>query len=156
MCIIFGDILYIDLHCLIPLDTWFVALQVAWLKKCILICHICHFVVMDILLLGCCTRFLYTLIKRSSQLAKIIVSPIHILSPLTGWTNWPINDVHISNLNWRQIFPLSIYPLIFYIHFVYVMVIAINILQFWLFIIKSVVFMTTGVGWGGICPKKER
>ena len=27
-----------------------------------------------------------------------------IPSPPTEWTNWPINNVHVSNLNWRQFF----------------------------------------------------
>ena len=64
---------------------------------------------MDLLLFGCCTRFSCTIIKLYSQLAKITISSIHILRPIhsppTGWTNWPINEVNISKLNWRQIIP---------------------------------------------------
>ena len=34
------------------------------------------------------------------------INPLNpICSPPTGWTNWQINDVHFSNLNWRQFFP---------------------------------------------------
>ena len=56
----------------------------------------------DIFLLGCCTRFPCSLIKCCSRLAKI--TPFTLLSPLTGWMNWPINKFHVSNLNWPQIF----------------------------------------------------
>ena len=42
-----------------------------------------------------------------------------IPSPPTGWTNWPINVVHISNLYWvlTTNLLLSIYPHIPYIHY---------------------------------------
>ena len=33
-----------------------------------------------------------------------------ISSTPTGWTNWPINDIHVSNLNWQQ------FPPCHYIH----------------------------------------
>ena len=49
----------------------------------------------DILLLGCCTRFPCTLIKSCSQLAKITLPSNPLPSPPTGWTNWPINEVHV-------------------------------------------------------------
>ena len=53
--------------------------------------------------------FKYSLIKWYSQLAKITIPNIHFLypipSPQTGWTNWSINEVHISNPLWRKIFP---------------------------------------------------
>ena len=61
-----------------------------------------------ILLLGCCTRFSYTLIKRCTQLAKLTFHPLYpITSPPSGGMNWPINVVHISWLNWWQIFPCN-------------------------------------------------
>ena len=56
-------------------------------------------------LVECCTRYSSILIKGYSQLANIAIPPISllypILSPTTGWTNWPINKIHISNLKWR-------------------------------------------------------
>ena len=48
-----------------------------------------------------------------SQLAKMTILP----SPPTGWRNWPLNEVHISHLNWRQIFPchnIHVYPISIY------------------------------------------
>ena len=54
----------------------------------------------NILLLGCYTRFSCTITKWYLRLAKAIITPP------TGWTNWPMNKVHISNLFRRQIFPL--------------------------------------------------
>ena len=73
---------------------------------------------MDILLLGCCTRFSCTLINLYSQMAKItICSYTHFTpSPPTGWTNLPINEVYVNNLNWRQIFSCQ-YIHVKYIHF---------------------------------------
>ena len=65
--------------------------------------------IIDILILGCCTRFSCSLIKLYSYLAKITLPSIHPLYPVPylpiRWTNWPINEVSISSLNWRQIFP---------------------------------------------------
>ena len=73
---------------------------------------------MDILLLGCCTRFLFTLIKLYSQLANItipLIQPLyHISSSITEWTNCLMIKVH--DLNWRQIFPWQ-YIHVFYIHY---------------------------------------
>ena len=72
----------------------------------------------DILLLGCCTRFSCPLMKYNSQLAKLMMSSINsfypIPSPPNGWTNWPINEFHISKLNRRQIFRCEyshVYPI---------------------------------------------
>ena len=58
------------------------------------------------------TWILCTMIKWYSKLAKITIFPIHYLP--TRWRNRPINDVHVSNLNWRQFFPCQN---ILYIHF---------------------------------------
>ena len=67
----------------------------------------------DILLLGCYNKFSCFLIKLYSHLAKLAIPQIHPLypipSPLTGWTNWPINDKVKSNLNLRQFFPCLYY-----------------------------------------------
>ena len=72
-------------------------------------CSFQGFKSIDILLLRCCTRFSSTLLNIYSQLAKITIHFIHLLypipSPTTGSTNWPINEIHISNLNQRQISP---------------------------------------------------
>ena len=53
------------------------------------------------------------------------IQPIYpiIPSPTTGRTNWPINKIHISKLNWRQIFPCQ------YIHHVYHISINISVYQ---------------------------
>ena len=68
----------------------------------------------NILLLGCCARFLCTLIMWCSQLASIKISPIYPFPlTLTAWTTWPINKVHIYKLNWREILPCQ------YIHVLY-------------------------------------
>ena len=60
---------------------------------------IIHLSWIDILSVGCWTRFSCTMIKL---LAKITISLIHpfypIHSPPTRWNNWPINKVHISKL----------------------------------------------------------
>ena len=50
---------------------------------------------------GCCNRFSSTLIKWYSKLTKITIfySLYHIPPFSTGWTNWPINEVHISNFS---------------------------------------------------------
>ena len=62
----------------------------------------------DLLLLGCCTKFSYTLIKLFSHLAKITLHPTNPLYPIpffpTELTNWAINEVNFRKLNWRQIF----------------------------------------------------
>ena len=48
----------------------------------------------------------------------------------TGWTNWPIIDVHVGNLNWRLFFPCN------------------NIHVYSISIIKSThIFLTTGALW---------
>ena len=60
---------------------------------------------MDILLLGCYTRFSCSLIKKHPQRAKIPIHPFIPTPPLIGWTNWPINEFHVRNLNWRQFSP---------------------------------------------------
>ena len=51
-------------------------------------------------------------------MAKItICSYTHFTpSPPTGWTNLPINEVYVNNLNWRQIFSCQ-YIHVKYIHF---------------------------------------
>ena len=66
--------------------------------------------VMDLLLLGCYTRFSGSLIKWNTQWAKITISPIQTPIhptpiPSTGCSNWPIIGVHFSKLIWQQIFP---------------------------------------------------
>ena len=70
-------------------------------------------IIMDILLLGC---YIFSN-KVKLAAAKITMSFIHpsnpILSPTTGWTNWLINEFHVSNLN----FSPEQYPRIFYIYF---------------------------------------
>ena len=60
--------------------------------------------------------FMYS--KWYLQLAKITIHLLHSLcsipSPPTGCTNLPINKVHISWLNWRQIYPfhkIHVYPI---------------------------------------------
>ena len=61
---------------------------------------------MDIILYGRYTSLSYSLIMWNSQRAKIIIPQIHPLYPFpalpTGWTNWPINEFHASNLNWDK------------------------------------------------------
>ena len=58
------------------------------------------------------------LIFMHSKKVVISILPIHplylISSPFTGWSNCPINKVHISNLNCRQIFPCQ------YVHASYI------------------------------------
>ena len=45
------------------------------------------------------------------------IHPLYlILSPFTGWTNWPINEDHCSNLNRRQISPVIISTFYIYIY----------------------------------------
>ena len=62
--------------------------------------------IMDLLSLGSYTRLSCTLIKVNLLLAKLTISPNYPIYRIpytpSGWTNWPINDVHDSNLNWRQ------------------------------------------------------
>ena len=69
-----------------------------------------HDVWIDILLLWCCTRLSCTLIKCCSQLAKIKIQPSLYPFPFppTEWTNWQMNEVHISKLNGQ--FPLVNIP----------------------------------------------
>ena len=52
-------------------------------------------VAIDILLLGCCTRFSWTLIKWYSQLAEIMILAWY---PSNEWTAWPIYEVHVRNM----------------------------------------------------------
>ena len=63
--------------------------------------------------------FMYLKSGAHSKLAKITIHFIQHLYPITssptGWTTWPIDEVHISNLNWEQIFPFQ-YPRIIHIH----------------------------------------
>ena len=72
-----------------------------WLLHGVLLIHI--------LLLGCYTRFSFTLIKWCWQLAKITILLIQPLYPIPllpiELTNWPINEVHIRRINLLQIFP---------------------------------------------------
>ena len=66
----------------------------------------------DLLLLGCCTRFLCTLIKWWSQLARTTIHPSPSNPP--RWRTDQLNENHISKLNWRQIFPcqyIHVYPI---------------------------------------------
>ena len=54
--------------------------------------------------------------KWFSQLGKITIPPLTLLvqSPSTGWTNWLIDEFHISKLNWRKNFPrqcMHVYPI---------------------------------------------
>ena len=50
-----------------------------------------------------------SLIKSNLQRAKITIRPFHhiysILYPPARWTNWPMNEYHVSKLNWRQFSP---------------------------------------------------
>ena len=67
-----------------------------------------------IFLPDCCTRFSCTWIKWYSQLAKIPITLFTHPFPPIEWTNWPINEVHNSKLNWRQMFPcqfIQAYPI---------------------------------------------
>ena len=49
------------------------------------------------------------MLKWFSQLAKVIIPHIHpicsIPSSTIELTNWPIKEVYLSKLSWRQIFP---------------------------------------------------
>ena len=69
----------------------------------------------DILLLGCCTTFSFTFWFTWSWPKQWYPHPPPLFHPI-GWTSWPINEVHISNLNWWQIFPWQ-YIQVFYIHY---------------------------------------
>ncbi len=61
---------------------------------------------MDIFLLGSYTKVSYSLIKWNSQRAEITILPIHPPYPIPyEWTNLPINEFHVFNLNWQQFFP---------------------------------------------------
>ena len=73
-------------------------------------------------MIGSYTRLSCTLIKWNLKLAKIgspQIQPFYpIPLPPTEQTNWPINDVHVSNLNWWQFSPchtIHVYS-ISYIH----------------------------------------
>ena len=79
---------------------------------------------LDILSLGCYTRFLCILTESCLQLAKITIFSIHLLysipSSFTECTNWPIDEVHISKPNWQQLSPVNIstyilYPFLFHV-----------------------------------------
>ena len=53
---------------------------------------------MDLILLGSYIHLLCIHIKWNFH------PPLyHIPSPPTGWRNWPINDAHVTHLNWWQI-----------------------------------------------------
>ena len=47
--------------------------------------------------------------KKTCSMYFCIIACFQSFYPIpyspTGWTNWPINDVHVSNLNWRQFYP---------------------------------------------------
>ena len=80
---------------------------------------------MDSLSFGSWTRLSYSLIKWNMWLLKKN-NLYHHLCPLTGWTNWSMNNVHIGNLNWRHFYPVIIstyilYPLnyAFYLSLIY-------------------------------------
>ena len=78
-----------------------------------------YFISMDILKFGCCSIFSCSLIKRNSWRAKITIFTSNPFTPpplTTGWTNWTIKELHVSNLNWRLFFPLSWYPCMSSIH----------------------------------------
>ena len=77
-----------------------------------------YILTIDVLSLGCSTKFLCTLIKWCSQLAKITILPDHpiYLLPSNGLRNWPINDVLVSNLNCWQRFLCQYIHCISYIH----------------------------------------
>ncbi len=66
----------------------------------------------DVSLFGFCTRFSCNLIKVIITEAKITILPIHplypILSVLTRFRNWQLNEVHISDLNWRQFYHFNV------------------------------------------------
>ena len=72
-------------------------------SRYIIISHFCIIVILDILLLGCYTRFSCSVIKWNSQKTKLTISPIYpfypCLSPHNGWTNWLINEFHVRNDN---------------------------------------------------------
>ena len=77
---------------------------------------------MDILLLGYYIRFSYTssLIKWNLQLARITIPPIFHIYPISScWINKLTNKCILTT-----IFPLSIYPCIFYIHWYYIKFVA--------------------------------
>ena len=62
---------------------------------------------------------LWSYTRLPCTLAKITNNRIHILyfpSPPTGWTNLPISDVHVGNLNWRSLNPVIISLCILYPH----------------------------------------
>ena len=51
-------------------------------------------------------EIIWILIKRNSQWGKIMIPRIHPLYPIPSTlTNFPINEFHISKLDWRQISP---------------------------------------------------
>ena len=74
------------------------------------------------IIIGCFTRFTHNLIKWYSLHAKTTISPHLPLLPYplpfyTVWTIWPINEFHVSNLNWWQCFTYhNIFIRIFYIY----------------------------------------
>ena len=71
--------------------------------------------IIDIWLLGCCTRCSCTLKKWWSQLAKITPHPPPLPQALSAyWMNEHTNnEVLVRKQNWRQIFPcrhIHVYP----------------------------------------------
>ena len=58
---------------------------------------------MDILFFGSYTRF--SQIKWTCiELKKRLLLPLPLPHPPTEWTNWQINEFHVSKLNWRHFF----------------------------------------------------
>ena len=61
---------------------------------------------LDMFLLRSYTRFSCSLIKWNLQRAKITIPPLNTFYtnplPPTRRTKWPINEFHVSQLNWRQ------------------------------------------------------
>ena len=56
----------------------------------------------------------HQLFMYSSKSILPSINPPSLHSIPTWWTSWAINEVHISNLNWRQFFPCQ------YIHVLYI------------------------------------
>ena len=63
--------------------------------------------IMSLLLVASYTRLSWNLLLANITTPLELLYPI--LFPITGWTNWPINEFHISKLNWRQFIVLCQY-----------------------------------------------